>query len=75
MRLGKSFLSSFVFFRTTPRGAHLRIAYLRNIGAHNTYDVIQDGAEKVHIHERRTTNDKLGHRSSSTERLRLGCVS
>ena len=48
------------------------MTYLRNIGAHNAYDVIQDGAEKVH--ERRTTNDKIGHPFSSTGCPRLGCV-
>ena len=43
---------------TTPRSAHSRMTYLRNIGAHNAYDVIQDGAEKVHDatnDQRRTT--------------------
>ena len=32
------------------------MTHLHNIGAHNTYDVIQDGAEK--LHERRTANDE-----------------
>ena len=45
---------------------------LCNIGAHNAYDVIQDGAEKVH--ERRTTNDKIGHPFSGTGHPKLGCV-
>ena len=58
--------------------AHSRMTYLRNIGAHNAYDVIQDGAEKVHERpttndQKRTTNDKIGHRFSSTGRPRLGC--
>ena len=56
----------------TPRGAHLRMTYLRNIDAHNAYNVIQDGAEKVH--ERLTTNDKISYRFSSTGQPRLGCV-
>ena len=38
----------------------------------NAYDVIQDGVQKVH--ERRTTNDKIGHPFNSIGRPRLECV-